>query len=156
MTASHLDRSRVHRREQEMLELLRAGYLDKQIVKKLNCHHRTVARLRLQVSDPRRCDCGQLFYHVKKCRRRPGWQTLARDRRTAFEDLLVRINRRVPASLPEEMRADICQEMLLKMMESIEHVLANAPDFIKDYKKDYPFQYLSFDAQPKLAERIAG
>jgi hypothetical protein len=81
---------------------------------------------------------------------------LARERRTAFDDLLVRINRRVPSTLPEEMRADICQEMLLQMMKSIEHVLANVPIFIKEYKRDYPFQYHSVDANPKLLERIAG
>jgi len=156
MTASRRDVSRVYQREQEILELIEAGFLDKQIVKKLRCHHRTVARLRLQVSEPRRCDCGQLFYHTKKCQKRPGWQTLVRERRTAFDDLLVRINRRVPSSLPEEMRADICQEMLLQMMKSIDNVLTKVPEFIREYKKDYPFQYHSFDANPKLLERIAG
>ena len=156
MTASHRDASRLYQREREILELIGAGYLDKQIVKQLKCHHRTVARLRLQVSEPRLCDCGQLFYHTEKCQKRPGWQTLARERRTAFDDLLVRINRRVPSTLPEEMRADICQEMLLQMMKSIDNVLTKVPEFIRDYKKDYPFQYHSFDANPKLLERIAG
>jgi hypothetical protein len=110
----------------------------------------------MQVTDARKCECGQLFYHTSKCHRRPGWQALVRERRGAFEDLLVRINRRVPSSLPEEMRADICQEMLLQMMQSIEGVLANTPVFIREYKKDYPFQYHSFDAKPELVERIAG
>lgn len=156
MTASRKDGSKSYERERQILELLKAGYLDKQIVRKMRCHHRTVARLRIQVTDARRCECGQLFYHTTRCQRRPGWQTLARERRTAFDDLLVRINRRVPSTLPEEMRADICQEMLLQMMKSIDHVLANVPVFIKEYKKDYPFQYHSFDAKPKLIERIAG
>jgi len=156
MTASHKDASRSYQREREILRLLKAGYLDKQIVTKMKCHHRTVARLRLQVDDARTCECGQLFYHTTRCHRRPGWQTLARERRTPFDDLLVRINRRVPSSLPEEMRADICQEMLLQMMQFIERVLANVPVFIKEYKKDYPFQYHSYDAKPKLVERIAG
>lgn len=156
MAASHRDVSRIYQREQEILELIEAGYLDRQIVKRLRCHHRTVARLRLQVSEPRRCDCGQLFYHTKKCQKRPGWQTLVRERRTAFDDLLVRINRRVPSTLPEEMRADICQEMLLQMMKSIDNLLTKVPEFIREYKKDYPFQYHSFDANPKLLERIAG
>jgi len=156
MTASHKDGSRTYHREREILELLKAGYLDKQIVRKMNCHHRTVARLRLQVKDARTCECGQLFYHITKCHRRPGWQTLVRERRTAFDDLLVRINRRVPSTLPEEMRADICQEMLLQMMQFIERVLANVPSFISAYKKDYPFHYHSFDAKPKLVERVAG
>jgi len=156
MTASYRDSSKTYEKEQEILELITAGYLDKQIVRKLKCHHRTVARLRLQVNDPRRCDCGQLFYHTKKCQKRPGWQTLVRERRTVFDDLLVRINRRVPSTLPEEMRADICQEMLLQMMKSIDNVLTKVPEFIKEYKKDYPFQYHSFDANPKLLERIAG
>jgi len=156
MTASRRDSSKIVAKEQEIIALITAGYLDKQIVRKLKCHHRTVARLRLHVTDPRRCDCGQLFYHTKKCQKRPGWQTLVRERRTAFDDLLVRINRRVPSTLPEEMRADICQEMLLQMMKSIENVLTKVPDFIREYKKDYPFQYHSFDANPKLLERIAG
>ena len=156
MTASHKDASKSYEREREILRLLQAGYPDKQIVRKMKCHHRTVARLRLQVSDARKCECGQLFYHTTKCHRRPGWQTLVRERRTAFDDLLVRINRRVPSSLPEEMRADICQEMLLQMMQSIERVLENIPVFIREYKRDYPFQYYSFDAKPKLVERIAG
>ena len=156
MTASHRDGSRSYQREREIVQLLKAGYLDKQIVRKMKCHHRTVARLRLQVNDPRTCECGQLFYHTTKCHRRPGWQTLARERRTAFDDLLVRINRRVPSTLPEEMRADICQEMLLQMMQYIERVLAEVPVFIREYKKHYPFQYHSFDGKPKLIERIAG
>ena len=42
------------------------------------------------------------------------------------------------------------------MMQFIERVLANVPVFIKEYKKDYPFQYHSYDAKPKLVERIAG
>jgi hypothetical protein len=156
MTSSHKDGSKSYQREREILRLLKAGYLDKQIVKKMNCHHRTVARLRLEVADVRRCDCGQLFFHTSKCQRKPGWQTQARERREAFDELLVRINRRVPAALPEEMRADICQEMLLQMMRSIEEVLKNVPSFIRDYKKHYPFQYHSFDANPKLVEQIAG
>lgn len=156
MTASRRDISKAHEKEQEILQHIEAGHLDKQIAKKLKCHHRTVARLRQQVMEPRRCDCGQLFYHAKKCLKRPGWQALARERRTAFDDLLVRINRRVPSTLPEEMRADICQEMLLQMMKSIDTVLTKVPEFIKEYKKDYPFQYHSFDANPKLVERIAG
>jgi hypothetical protein len=156
MTASQKERGKHYLREKEILKLVKAGYLDKQIVRKMNCHHRTVARLRLQVTDVRRCDCGQLFYHTSKCHRRPGWQTVVRERRDAFDNLLVRINRRVPSALPEEMRADICQEMLLQMMESIEKVLASVPTFVKDYKKEYPFQYHSIDANPKFADKIAG
>ena len=156
MSSSHKDSSKNFCREKQILELLKAGFLDKQIVKQMHCHHRTVARLRLEVTDVRRCDCGQLFYHTSKCNKRPGWQTLARERRDAFDDLLIRINRRVPSTLPEEMRADICQEMLVQMMKSIEHVLGNVSLFIKEYKKVYPFQYHSFDAKPKLVEQIAG
>ena len=156
MTVSKRDLSKAVDRENEIVALLEAGYLDKQIVRKMNCHHRTVARLRQTVSSQRRCECGQLFYHVTKCRQRPGWQTVAREKRGAFDDLLVRINRRVPSMLPEEMRADICQEMLLQMMESIEDVLKNVPRFIRDYKKHYPFQYHSLDSNPKLIERLAG
>jgi len=156
ITASHRDSSKAIEREGQILELLKAGYLDKQIVRKMNCHHRTVARLRKEVNSPRLCECGQLFYHVTKCHQRPGWQTVAREKRDAFDDLLVRINRRVPSMLPEEMRADICQEMLLQMMESIENVLKNVPRFIKDYKKHYPFHYQSIDSNPKLLERLAG
>ena len=156
ITASHRDSSKAVDREAVIIALLEAGYLDKQIVRKMNCHHRTVARLRQTVSNPRQCECGQLFYHVTKCRQRPGWQTVAREKRGAFDDLLVRINRRVPSMLPEEMRADICQEMLLQMMESIEDVLKSVPRFIREYKRHYPFQYQSLDSNTKLLERLAG
>lgn len=156
MAASHIDSSAAVDKQEKILEMIKAGHLDKQIVRKLHCHHRTVARLRLQVSDPRKCECGQLLHHTKKCHKRPGWQTLARDQRSVFEDLIVRINRRVPLALPEEMRADICQEMLLEVVKATDAVLARAPQFIRDYKKKYPFQYHSFDANPRLVDRIAG
>jgi hypothetical protein len=73
-----------------------------------------------------------------------------------FDNLLLRINRRVPSVFPEEMRADVCQEMLLEVVRSIDRVLSKAPQFISEYKKRYPFQYYSLDANPKLMERIAG
>lgn len=135
---------------------MEAGYMDSQIVRKMKCHHKTVKRLRAQNPEVKRCECGQLFHHVTKCHLRPGWQTVARERRSAFDDLLVRINRRVPAALPEEMRDDICQEMLLDLMRSIDKVLGNVPSYISEYKKRYPFQYHSFDANSKLVKRIAG
>jgi hypothetical protein len=54
------------------------------------------------------------------------------------------------------MRDDICQEMLLDVMRSIDKVLGNLPSYISEYKKRYPFQYHSLDANPTLSERIAG
>jgi hypothetical protein len=156
ITASHKEKAKIHRREEQIIALLEAGYLDSQIVRKMKCHHQTVKRLRLQVSDVKRCECGQLFHHVSKCHLRPGWQTVARERRSAFDDLLLRINRRVPSGLPQEMRDDICQEMLLDVMRSIDKVLGNLPSYISEYKKRYPFQYHSLDANPTLSERIAG
>jgi hypothetical protein len=156
ITASHTEKSKTYQREKQIVELLRAGYLDSQIVRRMKCHHKTVSKLRLQVTDAKLCECGQLFYHVTKCRLRPGWQTVARERRSAFDDLLVRISRRVPASLPEEMRADICQEMLLDVMRSVDKILANLPSYISEYKRRYPLQFYSFDANPTLLERIAG
>lgn len=156
VTASHKEQSKIHQRQEQIIQLLEAGYMDSQIVRKMKCHHKTVKRLRGQIPEVKRCECGQLFHHVTKCHLRPGWQTVARERRSAFDDLLVRINRRVPATLPEEMRDDICQEMLLDLMRSIDKVLGNVPSYISEYKKRYPFQYHSFDANPKLVKRIAG
>ena len=156
ITSSHTVLGKVHQRQQEITDLIRAGYLDCHVVRKMKCHHSTVRRLRAEVSDIRLCECGLVFYHTSKCHLRAGWQTKVRDRRAAFDELLVRINRRVPAEFPQEMREEICQEMLLEIMKSIDRVLANTPDFIKKYKKRYPFQYYSFDADPKLVERIAG
>ena len=156
ITASYVDRSKHYWREKEILTLLRAGHTDKQIVKKVGCHHRTVARLRLEVGEVRRCECGQHYYHARKCRKRAGWQAVARERREAFDELLIRINRRVPTALPEEMRADICQEMLLEVLQSIEDVLGKVPIFIREYKRNYPFQYQSLDANPNLLQSITG
>lgn len=156
ITSSHIERGPVHTREEQILELLRAGYLDSQIVRLMKCHHKTVKRLRADVNDARRCECGQLFHHSGKCRVKPGWQTRARERRDDFDNLLVRINRRLPSSFPEEMRDDICQEMLLEVMNSIDRILARTPQFISEYKKRYPFQYYSLDGNPNLIDRIAG
>lgn len=156
ITSSHIARSNLRRREEQILELLRAGYLDSHIVRKMKCHSTTVKRLREQVQDVRRCECGELFHHVAKCHLRPGWQTKARERRDDFDNLLVRISRRVPSMFPQEMRDDICQEMLLEVLRSMDRVLANAPHFISEYKKRYPFQYYSLDANPLLIDRIAG
>ena len=156
VTASQRDQSKMHQREAQIVGMLAAGYLDSQIVRIMKCHHQTVKKLRARVTNIKLCECGQPFYHVSKCRQRPGWQTVARERRSAFDDLLVRISRRVPAGLPEEMRDDICQEMLLDVLRSIDKVLGNVPKYLSQYKKRYPFQYHSFDANPKLAERIAG
>jgi hypothetical protein len=156
ITASHIERAGTYLREKEILRMLQAGHLDSQIVRKMKCHHTTVKRLRDQVTNARLCECGQLFFHTSKCRRRPGWQTKVSERRQGFDELLVRISRRVPSAFPEEMREEICQEMLLEISRSIDRVLANAPDFIRKYKKRYPFQYHSFDANPNLLARIAG
>jgi hypothetical protein len=150
VTASQTEKTRVLKREEAILELVRAGYLDSQIVKRMRCHHTTVKRLRLQVSEVKRCECGQLQHHVNKCHLRPGWQTVAQELRSGFDDQLVRINRRVPGALPEEMRAEICQEMLLDVMRSIDEILGNVPSYMS------AFQYYSFDASPDLIERIAG
>ena len=156
ITSSRTERSKALNRESQILALVKDGYSDSQIVRKLKCHHRTVRKFRSAVSDPKRCECGELFRHVTKCKLRPGWQTLARERRNAFDDFVLRISRRVPGSLPAEMRDDICQEMLLEIMRSIDKVLANAPQYISDYKKRYPFEFYSYDANPILLERIAG
>ncbi len=156
ITASSRNQSSLQRREEQIVQLLEAGYLDSQIVRRMKCHHTTVKRLRVEVTEVRRCECGQLFHHVSKCHLRPGWQTVERERRNAFDDLLLRINRRVPGGLPDEMRGDICQEMLLDVMRSIDKILGNLPSYISEYKKRYAFQYHSFDANPKLLDRIAG
>jgi hypothetical protein len=156
ITSSHTIQARVHEREEEILELIQAGYHDSHIVRKKKCHSTTVKRLRAKARNVRHCECGQVFHHTGKCQLRQGWQTIARERRDDFDNLLVRISRRVPSVFPEEMRDDICQEMLLEVMKSIERVLARSPQYISDYKKRYPFQYYSFDANPDLIDRIAG
>lgn len=156
ITSSHTVRARIYEREEEILELIRAGYLDSHIVRRKKCHSTTVKRLRAQAGNVRRCECGQVFHHARKCQLRKGWQTAARERRDDFDNLLVRISRRVPSVFPDEMRDDICQEMLVEVMKSIERVLARAPQFISEYKKRYPFQYYSLDANPELINRIAG
>src|SRR4030095_8994329 len=99
---------------------------------------------------------GQLFFNPSKCRRRPGWQTKVSERRQGVYDLLVRINRRVPSVFPDEMREEVCAAMLLGISKSIHRNLANDPEFIRKDKKRSPLQYHSFDANPKLLERIAG
>ena len=156
ITSSHVERGQIYEREARIIKLLEAGHLDSQIVRKMKCHHTTVRRLRKEVKDVRLCECGQLYHHVSKCHLRAGWQTLVKERRTLFDDLLVRVNRRVPSAFPDEMRDEICQEMFLEVIKSIDRVLGNAPEFIRRYKKRYPFQYHSFDANPDLVERIAG
>ena len=156
IVASRKDVSRLVDKEKRILLLMQQGYLDSQIVKMVGCHRLTVKRLRQFVTDARRCECGQLFYHSSKCHLRPGWQTRVRERRSDFDDLLIRINRRVPSAFPDEMRSDICQEMLLEIYRSIEKVLARTPHFISEYKKRYPRNYYSLDATPLLLERIAG
>jgi len=117
-TSSHIERARIHDRERHILELLREGYLNSQIVRKMKCHTTTVKRLRAKTQDVRRCECGDLFHHVGKCHLRPGWQTRAREMRDDFDNLLVRISRRVPSVFAEEMRDEICQEMLLEVLKS--------------------------------------
>lgn len=157
IVAMHRDLSERLHREGEIIRLIQEGFIDKQIVRRLHCHHRTAARLRLTVANPRRCECGQLFHHTSKCHRRPGWQTLVRERRTTFDDLLVRISRRVPRALPEEMRAEICQQMLMDVAVAIDRILDNSQHYIRKYKKEYPFQFYSFDdPNAKLNERLVG
>ena len=155
-TSSHIERAKIHDREERILELLREGYLNSQIVRKMKCHSTTVKRLRALTQDVRRCECGELFHHVGKCHLRAGWQTRACEMRDDFDNLLLKISRRVPSVFPQEMRDEICQEMFLEVMKTIDRVLARAPDFIREYKRRYPFQYYSLDANPKLLERIAG
>jgi len=156
MAVWHRDFSEKLDKQAQIVRLIQGGFIDKQIVRKLHCHHRTVAALRSTVKDPRRCECGQLFHHTTKCHRRPGWQLKVQDRRSMFDDLLVRINRRVPRGLPEEMRSEICQEMLFDVVESVTRILDRSQDYIRKYKKEYPFRLLSLDADNRLAATLVG
>ena len=81
---------------------------------------------------------------------------MVQHRRSMFDDLLVRINRRVPGALPEEMRNEICQAMLFDVVESVKRILDRSQDYIRQYKKEYPFQMLSLDADNRLAETLVG
>lgn len=82
---------------------------------------------------------------------------MVKDRRSTFENLLVDINRRVPRVLDEEMRQEICQSMLTDIAQAIRNVLDRSQDYIRKYKKTYPFQMYSLDDTDKrLAETLVG
>jgi hypothetical protein len=58
--------------------------------------------------------------------------------RSDYERLLRNINRRVPYSLPEEMRDDIKAEMAVAVLQALHQVTSNVQGFITRYKKQYP------------------
>ena len=44
--------------------------------------------------------------------------------------------------------------MFLEVMKTIDRVLARAPDFIREYKRRYPFQYYSLDANQSCSTEL--
>jgi len=142
-------------REREIVGLIRAGYTNKDVARKANCHHQTAARLRRGVR-ARLCECGGLFFHKHQCKKRRGWQSTVQERRSTFDDLLVRINRRIPRGLDEEVRGEVAQQMLVDIVQLIDDTLSKSQDYIRRYKKDYPFQVYSIDANPTFADRLVG
>jgi hypothetical protein len=86
------------------------------------------------------------------------WQTrgLVTDANLPNE-FLQRMDRSVPYGLPQEMREDILQELMMEVLEGINRVVANVPEFIRKYKKEYPFRMYSLDdPYSGLAERLVG
>jgi hypothetical protein len=155
VTAHTTRKGKIEMRKARIAALVAEGYLNKDICRRVGTFNGTVREIRATLS-ARLCLCGQLFHHHGKCDKRPGWQTVARERRSDFDDLLMRINRRVPRGLPEEMREEICQQMLFDIAQSINDILSRSQDFIRQYKKTYPFAIYSIDADPTLAERLVG
>lgn len=66
-------------------------------------------------------------------------------------DLLLAVNAAVPKSLPQDVRADVCQELILACLAGevdARQIAAHAPHFIKQHYKRYPrrFGIVSLDA----------
>jgi len=152
----HKDRRKLSpAKEREIVGLIQAGHTNKDIALKAHCFHQTVARLRAGVQ-ARLCECGGLFHHKSKCKKRPGWQSMVQERRSTFDDLLVRVNRRIPRGLDEEVRAEVAQQMLADIAQLIDDTLSKSQEYIRRYKKQYPFQLYSLDANRTFAERLVG
>lgn len=70
--------------------------------------------------------------------------------------LVRRINESVPSALPEDIREDVCQNMLIAILEGSEErdVAAGVQRFILEHRREYPFRYnFSIDANPAKYER---
>lgn len=75
---------------------------------------------------------------------------------TTIDRFVRAIDHAVPRGLLPEMREEICQEMLLAILDYAEKVVLDVPGFVKAYKKRYPLPMNSLDANPLWAEKLVG
>lgn len=108
----------------------------------------------IAVATPRLCQCGLPFYHKRRCNKRQ-WQSVVANGRPFFDELLININRRLQSGLPEEVKLEMAQMVLLDIMQDIDVRLSKKEDYLRRYKKMYP-QQLSLDDNYVLTDRLEG
>lgn len=149
--------SRIRRLQEEkrheVLKLLNEGWPQEMIRERLKVGSGTVKEL-AQRATPRLCACGRIYRHRQRCLQRR-WQDAVQNRRSAFDDLLLRVNRKLQSGLPNEMRAELVSMMLVDIMKDIDVRLNRAQDYVRKYKRMYPLT-VSLDDNPRLTESLVG
>lgn len=149
VTAHSTFKGELDDKRRQAIELLRQGYTVPHVYKTLHLSTHNVETWAKEV-DRRRCECGQVFFHKRRCFKRsiPHDQDL-------FNNIFARIKRRVPAELFDEIREEIAAMVLADIAMDVDKRLKSVQQYIRQYKKMYP-QRISLDADPTLAERLEG
>lgn len=112
------------------------------VAREFRVSERRVGRLRKTISLS--CRCGKEAHHTRACR--PVYPY------GATHELVQMVNEAVPRSLPEDIRGDVCQEMILAMLDGEVNVLDRAQEFIRAHRKEYAFRFgpMSIDGNERL------
>lgn len=132
-------------KDKAIVRLIKLGYPNESIMAQLKCHGQRVSGLRKGVT-ARRCECGQLFFHRTKCtfrsatnwrNKRGGWQDAVGDKRSLFDTLLIRIKKRIPRGLPEDVQGEVAQMVLLDMLKVMDEKISHIPKYLREYNRWY-------------------
>lgn len=112
------------------------------------------------IATPRRCKCGQIYFHRTDCYRTIGLKRGVNyeEHRNDFNNLLVRINRVVGhafGGIGDEIKEEIVMMMLTDIAAAINNIIRNKSEYLQRYKKLYP-RNLSIDGMEDFADRFAG
>lgn len=138
-------------RERQCLTLLNEGHPVSYIRRTLRMSTVTIAKIR-GAATPKLCDCGQIKHHLTRCKLRPAYRGIKTEQRSEFDRQLYRISQvHVLRGLPQEVRDDVAQAMLLDVMEHMEQTLKRAPDYLRKHNQWYSRIHANVDlSAPKV------
>ena len=140
--------------DNDILAALRSGQTFMSIAKRLSVSQKRVSDLWIASGIQLQCGCGKDLHHLGQCpgeRARPASYPYS-----VTEAVTQSVHAAVSPTLDRDIREDVCQEMVLAILNGEKGVLERVPDFIKAHRAQYGFRYgdISLDQHPKLAEHL--